>query len=95
MGLESRYLLTISATLNTMASSNSRRSKPVSFLIFSSRYTNVFRWTNSFLEVSDTFAVLNEGRLTKPRPTEGLTMDEIGLMMGGAHGMEAAHHVEA
>jgi hypothetical protein len=39
---------------------------------------------------------LNEGRLTKPGSAEGLTMDEIGLMMGGAHGMEAAvHHVEA
>ena len=34
---ELRYFLTISATLNTMAWSNSRRSSPVSFLIFSSR----------------------------------------------------------
>jgi len=50
---------------------------------------------DELLEVSDSFAVLNEGRLTKPRPTEGLTMDQIGLMMGGAHGMEVAHHVEA
>ena len=50
---------------------------------------------DELLEVSDSFAVLNEGRLTKPRPTEGLTMDEIGLMMGGAHGMEVAHHVQA
>jgi hypothetical protein len=25
---------------------------------------------------------------------DGLTMDEIGLMMGGAHGMEVAHHAE-
>ena len=32
-----RYFLTIRATLNVMASSNSRRSSPVSFLIFSSR----------------------------------------------------------
>jgi general nucleoside transport system ATP-binding protein len=29
--------------------------------------------------------------LTSPRPVKGLTIDEIGLMMGGAHGMEAAH----
>ena len=36
-GVESRYLFTISATLNTIASSNSRRSRPVSFLIFSRR----------------------------------------------------------
>ena len=34
---EVRYFLTISATLKVMASSNSRRSRPVSFLIFSSR----------------------------------------------------------
>ena len=32
-----RYFLTIRATLKVMASSNSRRSRPVSFLIFSSR----------------------------------------------------------
>jgi simple sugar transport system ATP-binding protein len=47
---------------------------------------------DELLEVSDSFAVLNEGRMTAPRPTKGLTMDEIGLMMGGAHGMEVAHH---
>ena len=35
--LEDRYLRTISATLNTMAWSNCRRSRPVSFLIFSRR----------------------------------------------------------
>jgi len=48
---------------------------------------------DDLLEVSDRFAAMNEGRLTEPRPTEGLTVDEIGLMMGGAHGMEVAHHV--
>ncbi|QCO57428.1 ABC transporter ATP-binding protein (plasmid) [Pseudorhodobacter turbinis] len=47
---------------------------------------------DDLLEVSDRFAALNEGRLTPPRPTEGLTVEEIGLMMGGAHGMEVAHH---
>jgi simple sugar transport system ATP-binding protein len=47
---------------------------------------------DELLEVSDSFAVLNEGRLTRPRPADGLTMEEIGLMMGGAHGMEVAHH---
>jgi ABC-type uncharacterized transport system ATPase subunit len=49
---------------------------------------------DELLEVSDSFAVLNEGRLTKPVPVQGLTMDQIGLMMGGAHGMEVAHHAE-
>jgi len=47
---------------------------------------------DDLLEVSDRFAALNEGRLTPTRPTEGLTVDEIGLMMGGAHGIEVAHH---
>ncbi len=50
---------------------------------------------DELLEIADRFAVLNEGRLTQPRPVEGLTIDEIGLMMGGAHGMEVAHHAEA
>ena len=43
---------------------------------------------DELLEIADRFAVLNGGRLSKPRPVEGLTIDEIGLMMGGAHGME-------
>ena len=46
---------------------------------------------DELLEVADTFAALNEGRLTVPRPAQGLTVDEIGLMMGGAHGMAPAH----
>ncbi|MCF8485919.1 MAG: ABC transporter ATP-binding protein [Rhodobacteraceae bacterium] len=47
---------------------------------------------DELLEIADNFAALNEGRLTPPRPVAGLTIDEIGLMMGGAHGMEVAHH---
>ena len=55
---------------------------------------------DELLEISDRFAALNEGRLSAPRQTYGLTMEEIGLMMGGAHGMheadvEAAHEAEA
>ncbi len=46
---------------------------------------------DELMEISDHFAALNEGRLSAPRPTTGLTVDEIGLMMGGAHGMEVAH----
>ena len=45
---------------------------------------------DELLEVADNFAALNEGRLTAPRPVEGLTVDEIGLMMGGAHGLAGA-----
>ncbi len=46
---------------------------------------------DELMEISDHFAALNEGRLSKPRPASGLTIEEIGLMMGGAHGMEVAH----
>ncbi len=46
---------------------------------------------DELMEISDSFAALNEGRLSAPRETTGLTVDEIGLMMGGAHGMEVAH----
>ncbi len=46
---------------------------------------------DELLEIADSFAALNGGRLTAPRPVAGLTVDEIGLMMGGAEGMEAAH----
>ncbi len=46
---------------------------------------------DELLEITDRFAALNGGRMTAPCPTEGLTVDQIGLMMGGAHGMEVAH----
>ncbi len=47
---------------------------------------------DELLEIADDFAALNEGRLSPVRPVKGLTIREIGLMMGGAHGMEVAHH---
>ncbi|MHC9235953.1 ABC transporter ATP-binding protein [Pseudooceanicola sp. 502str34] len=46
---------------------------------------------DELMEISDRFAALNEGRLSDIRPAQGLTVDEIGLMMGGSHGMEVAH----
>lgn len=46
---------------------------------------------DELLEVADSFAALNEGRLTAVRPSKGLTVEEIGLMMGGAHDMHPAH----
>jgi simple sugar transport system ATP-binding protein len=46
---------------------------------------------DELMEISDRFAALNGGRLSPPRPAQGLTVDEIGLMLGGAHGMEVAH----
>jgi ABC-type uncharacterized transport system ATPase subunit len=52
---------------------------------------------DEIMEIADRFAALNEGRLSPPVPTKGLTIDEIGLMLGGAHGMHKAevHHAEA
>ena len=41
---------------------------------------------DELLEVADNFAALNGGRLSAPRPVPGLTMDQIGLMLGGAEG---------
>ena len=46
---------------------------------------------DELMEISDRFGALNEGRLSDIRPAKGLTVDEIGLMMGGAHGMEVSH----
>jgi len=46
---------------------------------------------DELMEISDRFAALNEGRLTPPRTAQGITVEEIGLMMGGAHDMEVAH----
>ena len=39
---------------------------------------------DELMEVSDRFTALNEGRLADPVPTAGLTIEAIGLMMGGA-----------
>ncbi len=46
---------------------------------------------DELMEISDRFAALSEGRLSAARPARGLTVEEIGLMLGGAHGMEVAH----
>jgi general nucleoside transport system ATP-binding protein len=46
---------------------------------------------DELLEISDRFCALNGGRLSTARPTAGLTLAEIGLMLGGAHDMEVAH----
>ncbi len=46
---------------------------------------------DELMEVSDRFCALNSGRLSDPRPAQGLTVEEIGLMLGGAHDLEVAH----
>jgi simple sugar transport system ATP-binding protein len=38
---------------------------------------------DELLAISDRFAVLSEGRLSRPRPTGELDIETIGLMMGG------------
>ncbi|OWY14684.1 ABC transporter [Thioclava sp. F34-6] len=45
---------------------------------------------DELMEISDRFSALNEGRLSASRPTQGLTIEEIGMMLGGAHGMQEA-----
>ncbi|WP_425091746.1 ABC transporter ATP-binding protein [Tropicimonas sp. S265A] len=44
---------------------------------------------DELMEISDTFAALNGGKLSAKVPAAGLTVDQIGLMLGGAHDMEA------
>ncbi len=39
---------------------------------------------DELMEISDQFCALNAGQLSAPRPAAGLTVDEIGLMLGGA-----------
>lgn len=46
---------------------------------------------DELMGISHRFAALTEGRLSPPRETAGLSIHEIGLMLGGTHGMEVAH----
>ena len=45
---------------------------------------------DELIELSGSIAVLNGGSLSEPRPAAGFTRDEIGMLMGGAHGMGTA-----
>ncbi|WP_281824565.1 ABC transporter ATP-binding protein [Jannaschia rubra] len=45
---------------------------------------------DELLEVSDRFAALNAGRLGAPVPAVTLTMERIGLMLGGAHDLKGS-----
>jgi len=44
---------------------------------------------DELLALTDRLAVLNGGRLSKPLPTRDASVEEIGLLMGGLHGLEA------
>ncbi len=46
---------------------------------------------DELMEVSDNFCALNEGHLTRPHPAKGLTVEEIGLMLGGMDEEETAN----
>ncbi|KPU84478.1 ABC transporter [Marinosulfonomonas sp. PRT-SC04] len=46
---------------------------------------------DELMEVSDNFCALNEGCLTRPHSTKGLSVEDIGLMLGGMDEEEAAH----
>ncbi len=50
---------------------------------------------DELMEVADRFCALAGGRLSSSRPTQGLTVDEIGLMLGGAHDAEQEAAPEA
>ena len=46
---------------------------------------------DELIEISDRFGALIDGTLSDIRPTQSLTLEAIGLMLGGAHDMEVAH----
>ncbi|HVX82897.1 MAG TPA: ABC transporter ATP-binding protein [Devosiaceae bacterium] len=45
---------------------------------------------DELLALSDTLAVINEGRLSRPMEIGNVTIDQLGLLMGGVHGEHAA-----
>jgi ABC-type uncharacterized transport system ATPase subunit len=45
--------------------------------------------------LSDTLAVINMGRLSPARPAAEMSVEEIGLLMGGIHSTEAQHAIPA
>ena len=46
---------------------------------------------DELLEISDRFAALNAGELSEIIPTGDLSLDQIGLMMGGSKSLEMAY----
>ncbi len=50
---------------------------------------------DELMEISDSFSALNEGRLSTPQPVHDLTVETIGLMMGGAATDAALQNQEA
>ena len=50
---------------------------------------------DELMDISDHFTALNDGRLATIRAARGLTIEEVGLMMGGAHDMKDAAETAA
>lgn len=48
---------------------------------------------DEILEISDRVAVMSHGRLSAPREAAGITREEIGLLMGGAHASDGEQAV--
>ena len=46
---------------------------------------------DELMEISDRFCALNGGRLSEPIVAQDLSVEQIGLMLGGAQGMDDAH----
>jgi general nucleoside transport system ATP-binding protein len=42
---------------------------------------------DELLTLTDRLAVINGGRLSRPLPTTEASVEEIGLLMGGLHGL--------
>ena len=45
---------------------------------------------DEIFEIATRIAVISEGRLSDSYPSETMTLEKIGLLMGGVHGEEAA-----
>ncbi len=50
---------------------------------------------DELMEIADTFAVLEGGRLSVPRPTKEMTVEQIGIMMAGGFGEKEAANAGA
>jgi simple sugar transport system ATP-binding protein len=49
---------------------------------------------DELLELCDRIAVINEGRLSEAMPVAGISIERVGLLMGGIHG-ETPHEAVA
>ncbi|MCP3053650.1 ABC transporter ATP-binding protein [Aurantimonas marianensis] len=50
---------------------------------------------DELLELCDRIAVINEGRLSEPMDVQGISIERVGLLMGGIHGAHGNDHAGA